>query len=228
MHAAHESANPAHRYAPPLVAILRGLAPADAPAVGAALFEAGFRLLEVPLNRPGALESIAILAAMVAQAKAAKAAPFDAIVGGGTMLTVADVEAVHAAGGRMLVAPNTNRDVIVRASALGMLCAPGVATPSEAFAALEAGAHALKIFPGEMVGYAGLKAFKTVLPPGTPLWPVGGVTPDSIAPWLAAGATGFGIGGQLYSPGLDAPEVGRRASAFIAAWKAAQPQVAQA
>lgn len=138
---------------PPLVAILRGLQPGEAEAAGAALFAAGFRLLEVPLNRPGALEAIALLARM---------APAGAIVGGGTMLSVADVEAVHAAGGRMLVAPNCNTQVIARAAALGMLCAPGVATPSEAFDALAAGAHALKIFPAEMVGYAGLKAFKTV------------------------------------------------------------------
>jgi len=199
----------------PLVAILRGLAPSEAQAAGAALFDAGFRLLEVPLNRPGALESIAILA---------RGAPAGAIVGGGTMLTVADVEAVHAAGGRLLVAPNCNPAVIARGAELGMLCAPGVATPTEAFAALAAGAHALKLFPAEMVGYAGLKAFKTVLPPGTPLWPVGSVAPDTLAPWLAAGATGFGIGGQLYTPGVSADELGMRASQFVAAWRLANNQ----
>ncbi|MCE3606237.1 2-dehydro-3-deoxy-6-phosphogalactonate aldolase [Massilia sp. P8910] len=198
---------------PPLVAILRGLQAHDAEAAGAALFGAGFRLLEVPLNRPGALESIALLARM---------APAGAIVGGGTMLKVADVDAVHAAGGRMLVAPNCNTQVIARAQALGMLCAPGVATPSEAFDALGAGAHALKIFPAEMVGYAGLKAFKTVLPPGTPLWPVGGVAPDTMAAWVAAGATGFGIGGALYTPGVTPQELGARAAAFVAAWRATQ------
>ncbi|CUI09169.1 2-dehydro-3-deoxy-6-phosphogalactonate aldolase [Massilia antarctica] len=198
---------------PPLVAILRGLQAHDAETAGAALFEAGFRLLEVPLNRPGALESIALLARM---------APAGAIVGGGTMLKVADVDAVHAAGGRMLVAPNCNTQVIARAQALGMLCAPGVATPSEAFDALGAGAHALKIFPAEMVGYTGLKAFKTVLPPGTPLWPVGGVAPDTMAAWVAAGATGFGIGGALYTPGVTPQELGARAAAFVAAWRATQ------
>ena len=200
------------QFTPPLVAILRGLAPQDAAAAGAALFGAGFRLLEVPLNRPGALESIAILAQM---------APAGAIVGGGTMLSVADVEAVHAAGGRLMVAPNANPEVIARGAALGMLCSPGVATPTEGFAALAAGAHALKIFPAEMVGVAGLKAMKTVLPPGTPLWPVGGVTPGSIATWLAAGATGFGIGGQLYTPGLDSAELGKRAAEFVDAWRLA-------
>lgn len=200
-------------FTPPLVAILRGLAPGEAAAAGAALFEAGFRLLEVPLNRPGAVEAIAILARM---------APPDAIVGGGTMLSVADVDAVHGAGGRLLVAPNCNAQVIAHGAALGMLCAPGVATPTEGFAALAAGAQALKIFPAEMVGHAGLKAFKTVLPPGTPLWPVGGVTPESMPAWIAAGATGFGIGGQLYTPSLGAAELGQRAASFVAAWRAAQ------
>ena len=196
----------------PLVAILRGLAPQDAAAAGAALFGAGFRMLEVPLNRPGALASIAILARM---------APPDALVGGGTMLSVADVDAVHEAGGRLMVSPNANEQVIARGAALGMLCAPGVATPTEGFAALAAGAHALKIFPAEMVGIAGLKAMKTVFPEGTLLWPVGGVTPDSLAHWLAAGATGFGVGSQLYTPGIDAGELARRAAQFIAAWRRA-------
>jgi 2-dehydro-3-deoxyphosphogalactonate aldolase len=200
------------QFTPPLVAILRGLAPGEAEAAGAALFGAGLRLLEVPLNRPGALESIAILASM---------APPGAIVGGGTMLSVADVDAVHAAGGRLLVAPNCNVAVIARGAALGMLCAPGVATPTEAFAALDAGAHALKIFPAEMVGYAGLKAFKTVLPAGTALWPVGGVAPDTIGAWVAAGATGAGVGSQLYTPGIDAVQLGLRAAQFVTAWRAA-------
>ncbi len=194
------------------MAILRGLTPEHAAAAGKALFDAGFRLLEVPLNRPGALESIAILADM---------APPGAIVGGGTMLSVADVDAVHSAGGRLMVAPNANPEVIARGAALGMLCAPGVATPTESFAALAAGAHALKIFPAEMVGVGGIKAMKTVLPPGTPLWPVGGVTPGSIATWLAAGATGFGIGGQLYTPGVDTAELAKRAGEFIDAWNTA-------
>ena len=193
----------------PLVAILRGLAPADAPAIGAALFDAGFRLLEVPLNRPGALEAIRILAAM---------APSDAVVGGGTMLNVDHVEQVHAAGGRLLVAPNCNTAVIRRGADLGMLCAPGVATPTEAFAALDAGAHALKIFPAEMVGPAGLKAIRTVLPPDTPLWPVGGITPATMAAWVRAGATGFGIGGALFQPGATAEEIARRAREFVTAW----------
>lgn len=195
----------------PLVAILRGLPPSDAPAVGAALFEAGFRLLEVPLNRPGALESIRLLAAM---------APADAIVGGGTMLTVADVDAVAAAGGRLFVSPNCRPAVIAHAAARGMLCAPGVATPTEAFDALDAGAHALKLFPAESIGYAGMKALRTVLPAGTPLWPVGGVTPEQIPAWKDAGASGAGIGSQLYAPGVALDALAQRAAAYTAAWRA--------
>jgi 2-dehydro-3-deoxyphosphogalactonate aldolase len=197
----------------PLVAILRGLEPAQAQAVGDALVESGFRVLEVPLNRPGALECIATLA---------RTLPSDAIVGGGTMLTVADVDAVHAAGGRLLVSPNCDAAVIRRAASLGMLCAPGVATPTEAFTALQAGAHALKLFPAEMVGHGGLKALKSVLPAGTDMWPVGGVTPESIAPWHKAGATGFGIGSQLFSPGTSAAEVLVRARAYVQAWQRVQ------
>lgn len=195
----------------PLVAILRGLSPSDAPAVGAALFEAGFRLLEVPLNRPGALESIRVLAGM---------APADAIIGGGTMLSVADVDAVAAAGGRLFVSPNCRPAVIAHAAARGMLCAPGVATPTEAFDALDAGAHALKLFPAESIGYAGMKALRTVLPSGTPLWPVGGVTPEQLPAWKDAGATGAGIGSQLYAPGVTLDALAQRAAAYAAAWRA--------
>nr|WP_315496270.1 2-dehydro-3-deoxy-6-phosphogalactonate aldolase [uncultured Rhodoferax sp.] len=196
----------------PLVAILRGLLPAEAQAVGEALVASGFRTLEVPLNRPGALECIATLA---------RTLPADAIVGGGTMLTVADVEAVHAAGGRLMVSPNCDVAVIRRAVELGMLTAPGVATPTEAFAALQAGAHALKLFPAEMVGYGGIKALKSVLPAGTDLWPVGGITPESIGPWKTAGATGFGIGSQLFAPGTSAADVLTRGRAYVQAWQQA-------
>lgn len=194
----------------PLVAILRGLDPSSAPAVGAALVESGFRTLEVPLNRPGALECIAILA---------RTLPDDALVGGGTMLSIEDVNAVHAAGGRLMVSPNCDTAVIAHAVSLGMLCAPGVATPTEAFAALNAGAHALKLFPAEMVGHGGLKALKSVLPAGTELWPVGGITPQSFALWRSAGATGFGIGSQLYSPGTPAESVRERGILYVQAWQ---------
>lgn len=195
----------------PLVAILRGLDPNDAAAVGRVLFDAGWRLLEVPLNRPGAVDAIRILVDM---------APPDAIVGGGTMLSVTDVDAVAQAGGRLFVAPNCNPQAIAHARAAGMLCAPGVATPTEAFAALDAGAHALKLFPAESIGPAGLKAMKSVLPAGTPLWPVGGVTPEQIAAWKAAGATGAGIGSQLFAPGVGLDDLAARARAFAHAWRA--------
>lgn len=197
----------------PLVAILRGLEPTHAVAIGEALFESGFRTLEVPLNRPGALQCIELLA---------RALPSTALVGGGTMLTVADVDAVHGAGGRLMVSPNCDLRVIARAVELDMLCAPGVATPSEAFAALQAGAHALKIFPAEMVGHQGLKALISVLPFGTDVWPVGGITPDNMAPWVAVGATGFGIGSQLYTAGKTAAEVLAKGRDYVQAWNRSQ------
>ena len=199
---------------PPLVAILRGLERERATEVARVLFEAGFRIVEVPLNRPGALDAIAGIAAM---------APRDALVGGGTMLSRADVEAVHAAGGRLMVAPNCNPAVIAHAAARGMLTAPGVATPTEAFAALDAGGQVLKLFPAEVIGPAGLKAMASVLPAGTGLWPVGGITPASLAAWLQAGATGFGIGSQLFRPGMPLAEIAAAARGFVAAWAAARP-----
>jgi 2-dehydro-3-deoxyphosphogalactonate aldolase len=195
----------------PLVAILRGLQPAEAVDVAKVLYTAGFRALEVPLNRPGALECIAAIVKLNLP---------DTLVGGGTMLSVAHVEAVYEAGGRLLVSPNCNPAAIRRAAELGMYCAPGVATPTEAFAALDAGAHALKLFPAEMVGHGGLKAMLSVVPAGTPMWPVGGVTPETMAGWKKAGATGFGIGGALFTPGVSLDELAERAAAFVGAWNA--------
>jgi len=195
----------------PLVAILRGLDPANAEPIGAALVESGFRALEVPLNRPGALECIEILC---------RTLPADVLVGGGTMLTPEHVDAVHAAGGRLMVSPNCDARVIARAVGLGMLAVPGVVTPTEAFAALQAGAHALKLFPCDMVGVGGLKALKSVLPAGTDLWPVGGIAPDTMAAWIAAGATGFGIGSQLYTPGKTTSDVADMAARYMQAWQA--------
>ena len=194
----------------PLVAILRGLAADEAVAIGKALVASGFGLLEVPLNRPEALKAIAALVS---------ALPSHVIVGGGTVLTMADVDAVHAAGGRLIVSPHCDVQVTSHAVQRGMVCAPGVATPTEAFAALKAGAHALKIFPAESVGPSGLKAWRSVLPPATDVWPVGGITPQSMAAWYAAGATGFGIGSQLYSPGTSASEISARGREFMYAWK---------
>lgn len=202
-------------FAPPLVAILRGLPADDAAAVGTTLFDAGFRMLEVPLNRPGAMRAIATLA---------RIAPRDALVGGGTMMSKADVDAVKAAGGRLFVAPHCDPDVIAYAHAQGLLCLPGVATPSEAFSALRAGANGLKLFPAEALGTAGLRALRTVLPAGTHVFPVGGVKPEQMADWLAAGATGFGIGSALYKPGTQAAELAPVARRYVEAWKAAQGQ----
>ena len=196
---------------PPLVAILRGLPAEDAASVGAALFEAGFQAVEVPLNRPGALQAIATLAAL---------APAGTLIGAGTVMSPQEVQAVAQAGGRLIVCPHCDPAVIDEAVALGLWCVPGVGTASEAFTALRHGAHGLKLFPAEVWGPRGLKALKAVLPEGTPLWPVGGVAADNLAQWTVAGATGFGIGGQLYQPGDSAQTVGLRAREFIGSWKA--------
>lgn len=202
-------------FAPPLVAILRGLPAADAATVGTTLLDAGFRLLEVPLNRPGALDAIATLA---------RIAPADALVGGGTMMSKADVDAVKAAGGRLFVAPHCDPEVIAYARTQGMLCLPGIATPSEAFSALRAGAQGLKLFPAEALGTAGLRALRTVLPAGTPVFPVGGVKPEQMADWVAAGASGFGIGSALYKPGTQPAELAPIARRYVEAWQAAKGQ----
>jgi 2-dehydro-3-deoxyphosphogalactonate aldolase len=197
----------------PLVAILRGLTPAEAPAIGQALVGAGFGLLEVPLNSPEPLQSIRLLAQQQP----------GALVGAGTVLRVQDVQAVHAAGGRLIVSPHCNPEVIRAAVALGMVCLPGIATPTEAFAALDAGAHALKLFPAEAATPAVVKALLAVLPAGTGMLPVGGISPQNMAPWRAAGARGFGIGSALYKPGKTAAAVAEDARAFVAAWRALPP-----
>jgi 2-dehydro-3-deoxyphosphogalactonate aldolase len=192
----------------PLVAILRGIQPREAQAIGEALAASSFRLIEVPLNSPQPLDSIAQLAA---------GRP-DCLVGAGTVLTAAQVRDVHAAGGRMVVSPNFNTDVVRETVRLGLVSLPGVLTASEAFAALDAGATALKLFPAEMIPPAALKALRAVLPAATRLLPVGGIAPSNMSAYRDAGASGFGIGSALYSPGLDAPEVARRAKAFADAW----------
>lgn len=192
----------------PMVAILRGLTPQEAPMVGRVLFNAGFRMLEVPLNRPGAIEAMQRLIEM---------APDDALIGAGTVLKVADVNAVKDVGGRLIVSPHCAEDVISHAAASGMIALPGVATPTEAFRALAAGAHGLKLFPAEMIPPSALKAIRSILPPNTPLLPVGGINPQNMAGYVAAGATGFGIGGQLYQPGVEEAALTRSAQAFVAA-----------
>jgi 2-dehydro-3-deoxyphosphogalactonate aldolase len=193
----------------PLVAILRGLTPQDALSVGTALFDAGLRVLEVPLNSPRPLDSIALLAREFGER---------CLVGAGTVLTPEQVAQVKDAGGRIIVMPHGDTTVIRAAKAAGLVCTPGVATPTEAFAALAAGADALKLFPAEQLPPPVLKAWSSVLPKGTALLPVGGITPDNMAPYRKAGAAGFGIGSALYSPGIDANEVARRARAFVDGW----------
>ncbi|MCY1211748.1 2-dehydro-3-deoxy-6-phosphogalactonate aldolase [compost metagenome] len=192
----------------PLVAILRGLSPAEAADVGDAIVEPGFRLLEVPLNSPQPLESIALMRQRFPKA----------LVGAGTVLEATQVRDVHAAGGELIVSPNFSADVIREAARLGMVCLPGVMTPTEAFGALAAGATGLKLFPAELASPAVVKALLAVLPAGTPVMPVGGIAPDNMGTWRAAGAAGFGIGSSLYKPGKTAAAVREDAQRFVAAW----------
>ena len=196
---------------PPLVAILRGLQPARAAEVGDVLFEAGFRAIEVPLNRPGAIEAIAALAPLAAAG---------CHVGAGTVLELAQVDAVADAGGGLIVSPHFDAAVVAHARARGLRAVPGVFTATEAFAAWRAGADALKIFPAEAMTHAGLKGLTTVLPAGLPLWPVGGIEPGNLADWRRAGATGFGIGGSLFKPEFATADIAARARAFVTAWAA--------
>lgn len=194
----------------PLVAILRGLRPAEAADIGDALVEAGFRILEVPLNSPEPFVSIRLLADRLGNG---------VLVGAGTVMDPADVARLRDAGGRLVVMPHTDPVVIDAAKTGGMACLPGVATPSEAIAALRAGADGLKLFPAATLGPASIKAWRAVLPPGVLLLPVGGITPDNMTPWLAAGAAGFGLGTALYRPGATAAEVTAAAGRFVAAWR---------
>ncbi|WP_076997367.1 2-dehydro-3-deoxy-6-phosphogalactonate aldolase [Variovorax sp. KK3] len=193
----------------PLVAILRGLSPAEAPEVGDAIVGAGFRLLEVPLNSPEPLRSIALLRERFP----------DALVGAGTVLDAQQVREVHAAGGQLIVAPNFNPAVLAEATRLGLLSLPGVMTPTEAFGALAAGATGLKLFPAELASPAVVKALLAVLPSDTRLLPVGGITPAGMQAWRDAGAAGFGIGSALYKPGKSAAAVRESAMDFVAAFQ---------
>ena len=192
----------------PLIAILRGVKPDEAGAIGDALADAGFTLIEVPLNSPDPFDSIARLAERLGDR---------AMVGAGTVLRETDVAAVADAGGTLIISPNANRQVIAATAGRGMISLPGIATPTEAFAALDAGATALKLFPAEAASPVALKAMRAVLPPATRVLPVGGITPDTMRPWRDAGASGFGLGSALYKPGFSAAEVGTRAAAFIRA-----------
>ena len=193
----------------PLIAILRGLTPAEAPAIGQALVDNGFAIIEVPLNSPEPLHSIATLTRLFPHT----------LIGAGTVLNAQQVQDVHAAGGRLVVAPNFNPAVVAQALALNMVVLPGVATPTEAFAALDAGAHGLKLFPAEMISPATVKAVCAVLPKDAALMPVGGITPDNMAAYRRAGASGFGLGSALYAPGRSAEQVRLAAQNFVNAFR---------
>lgn len=192
----------------PLVAILRGVRPDEVVAIGEQLIAAGFTLIEVPMNSPDPLDSVARLVAALGDR---------AMIGAGTVLTPAQVDSVREAGGRMVISPNMNADVIRASVAAGMVSLPGIATPTEALAALDAGATALKLFPAEAASPAVLKAMRAILPRETRALPVGGIVPDGMGPWRDAGAAGFGLGSALYKPGLSADAVGANARAFVAA-----------
>ncbi|WP_129793688.1 2-dehydro-3-deoxy-6-phosphogalactonate aldolase [Sphingosinicella sp. CPCC 101087] len=196
-----------------LIAILRGLTPGEAEAIGAALVEAGVRIIEVPLNSPEPLASIERLAARFGD---------EALIGAGTVLDVEAVRAVRDAGGRLIVSPNTDTAVIAAAEQAGLISCPGFFTPSEAITALRAGAHALKLFPAEAASPAVLKAHRAVLPAAALVIPTGGVTLEMVQPWLDAGGDGLGLGSGLYRPGRSASDVGERAAAFVAAARAAR------
>ncbi|GBQ71894.1 2-keto-3-deoxy-6-phosphogluconate aldolase [Ameyamaea chiangmaiensis NBRC 103196] len=190
----------------PLIAILRGVRPAEAVAMGEVLLHAGFRIVEVPLNSPEPFDSIRRLH---------KAFGDRLLIGAGTVLSTEAVANVAEAGGRIIVMPHGDPAVIRAAKAAGMVCTPGVATPTEGFAALAAGADALKLFPAEQLGPTVLKAWRSVFPAGTSFVPVGGITPDNMRPWLDAGAAGFGLGSGLYRKGMSVPALAERAYHYI-------------
>lgn len=199
-------------YDMPIVAILRGITPDEILDVAEALIDAGIRAIEVPLNSPDPLISIARLSSAFGER---------CLCGAGTVLTVDQVDRVHAAGGKLIVSPNCNASVIRHAVARHLIAAPGFATPTEAFAAIEAGATLLKLFPAEAYGTRYLSALGAVLPPEVPVLAVGGVSPSNMSEWTAAGAKGFGIGSDLYKPGRGAFDIAERAAALVAAYRAA-------
>lgn len=197
----------------PLIAILRGIRPQEAVDIGVSLVDAGFRLIEVPLNSPDPFSSIAALR---------RALPAEVIVGAGTVLELAQIGQLGGCGGELVVMPHADLTLIRAAKAAGLLCLPGIVSPTEAFAALAAGADALKIFPAELVTPTILKAMSAVLPKGIGLLPVGGIKPESIKPYVNAGATGFGLGSALYKPGMTVEQTASMARQFVAAWQTIQ------
>ena len=194
----------------PLIAILRGVTQHEIEPIGQALYDAGFRIMEVPLNSPEPLESIVRLDRLLGDR---------CLIGAGTVTRVQQVRDVAHAGGKLIVSPHGDPRVVQSTKAAGLVSAPGVATPTEAFAALNAGADVLKMFPAEQLGPKVIKAWRAVLPPEVALLPVGGITPDNMQAFVDAGAGGFGLGSALYKPGMSAEEVGRNARAFADAWQ---------
>ena len=194
----------------PLIAILRGVTPEDIVPIGRTLVDAGFAIIEVPLNSPRPLESIQRLASAVGD---------EALVGAGTVLTAEKVHDVAAAGGRLIVMPHSDPEVVCTAKALGLFCTPGIATPTEGFAALANGADALKLFPAELLTPAVLKAMRSVFPADTRFIPVGGITPENMAAYVVAGAAGFGLGSALYTKGASVDTVAANAREFVSAWR---------
>ena len=199
----------------PLIAVLRGISPDEIPAIASALFDEGFRVLEVPLNSPRPLESIRMLAKMLGER---------CLIGAGTVVDTNDVARVRDAGGKLIVMPHGDTAVVEEAKGLGMVCVPGVATPTEAFAALAAGADGLKMFPAEALPPSALKAWRAVLPRDTLVFAVGGIKPDNMAPYWDAGANGFGTGSNLYAPGADPAAVRKNAAAYAAGFRALTPR----
>jgi 2-dehydro-3-deoxyphosphogalactonate aldolase len=193
-----------------LIAILRGIRPDEVEAVGQALYDAGFRIIEVPLNSPEPFESIRVLRNVL---------PANCMVGAGTVLSPAQVLQVKDAEGQLIVMPHSDPEVIRAATAAGLASAPGVATVTEAFAALAAGADILKMFPAEQLGPVVVKAWRAVIPASVMLVPVGGITPASLKEFTAAGASAFGLGSALYKPGMTKEQVRKNADAFVSAWK---------
>lgn len=194
----------------PLVAILRGLAPDRAVEVTGVLYDAGFRIVEVPLNSPRPLDSIKAISDVYGDRM---------IVGAGTVLTTDDVDAIVLAGGRLIVAPNLDLDVGARAAVHGAIWCPGIVTPTEAFLALRQGAVALKVFPAEMVSPRSVSAMHAVLPPSAVIIIVGGITPSIMAEYYNAGVKGFGLGSALFKPEYDGSEIAKRANVFKDTWE---------